>query len=129
MEAAFSVQQAIRKRAQAAEKLLPRQVERAQDAADVATRRLLAVEPAKRHVAQTFEADWHDTLAHLQQAQQHDATRRATSRDVLAAPQQAAMRHLATAFPSLWAPPATSHQDTKRMARLLSEEVTLRRDA
>ena len=53
MEAALAVQQEILKRAHEAEKLLHRQVERAQYEADVATRRLMAVAPANRHVAQT----------------------------------------------------------------------------
>jgi hypothetical protein len=70
MAAAWSVQQAMLQRAQAAEKLLHRQGERAQYDADWANRRLRAVEPANRHVAQTLEDDWHDTLAHRHQAQQ-----------------------------------------------------------
>jgi hypothetical protein len=47
---------------------------------------------------------------------------------VLDAQQQAEMRRLATDFPSIWAHPATSHHDKKRMARLLIEEVTVKRD-
>ena len=52
MEAALSVQQAPQ-RLHEAEKLLHRQVERAQYEADLAKRRLMAVDPANRHVAQT----------------------------------------------------------------------------
>jgi len=48
---------------------------------------------------------------------------------VLDAPKQAEIRRLTTDFPSIWSHPATSHQDKKRMARLLIEDVTLRRDA
>ena len=129
MEAALSVQQEILKRAQEAEKLLHRQVERAQYEADLAKRRLIAVDPANRHVAQTLEDDWNDKLEHLQQAKQDYETRRATRRYVLDAHKQAEMRRLATDFPSIWSHPATSHQDKKRMARLLLEDVTLRRDA
>jgi len=47
---------------------------------------------------------------------------------VLNAQQQAEIRRLATDFPSIWAHPATSHQDKKRMARLLIEDITLKRD-
>jgi len=70
MEAALSVQQEILPRAQEAEKLLHRQGERAQYDADLAKRRLMAVDPANRHVAQTLEDDWNDNLAHLHQAKQ-----------------------------------------------------------
>jgi DNA invertase Pin-like site-specific DNA recombinase len=129
MEAALSVQQEILKRAQEAEKLLHRQVERAQYDADLAKRRLMAVDPANRHVAQTLENDWNDKLAHLQQAKQEYETRRAKSRYVLDVHKQAEIRRLATDFPRIWSHPATSHQDKKRMARLLIEDVTLRRDA
>jgi hypothetical protein len=71
MAAALAVQQEILKRAHEAEKLLHRQVERAQYDADLAKRRLMAVDPALRHVAQTLEDDWNDKLEHLQQAK-HD---------------------------------------------------------
>src|SRR4029453_1126227 len=47
---------------------------------------------------------------------------------MLDAHKQAEIRRLATDFPSIWAHPATSHQDKKRMARLLIEDVTLKRD-
>ena len=89
---------------------------------------LMAVDPALRHVAQTLEADWNDKLDHLQQAQHDYETRRAHSHHVLTAQQQAEIRRLATDFPSIWAHPATSHHDKKRMARLLIEDVTLKRD-
>jgi DNA invertase Pin-like site-specific DNA recombinase len=128
MEAALAVQQEIVNRAREAEKLLHRQVERAQYEADLARRRLMAVDPALRHVAQTLEADWNDKLDHLQQAQHDYETRRANSHHVLNAQQQAEIRRLATDFPSIWSHPATSHQDKKRMARLLIEDVTLKRD-
>jgi hypothetical protein len=51
MAAAVSVQQAIRQRAQKAETLVHRQGARAQDDADWAQRRLMAVDPGHRHVA------------------------------------------------------------------------------
>ncbi len=128
MEAALSVQQEILKRAQEAEKLLHRQVERAQYDADLAKRRLMAVDPANRHVAQTLEDDWNDKLAHLHQAKQDYETRRAKSRYVLDAQKQAEIRRLATDFPRIWSHPATANQDKKRMVRLLIEDVTLKRD-
>ena len=128
MEAALAVQQEIVKRAREAEKLVYRQVERAQYDADLAKRRRLVVDPALRHVAQTLEADWNDTLDHLQQAQHDYETRRANSHHVFNAQQQAEIRRLATDFPSIWSHPATANQDKKRMARLLMEDVTLQRD-
>jgi hypothetical protein len=94
----------------------------------VATRRRMAVAPAKRPVAQTLEDDWNDTRAPLHQAKHDDETRRATSRYGLEAPKQAEMRRLATDCPRLWSPPATAHQDNNRLGRLLIEDGTLTRD-
>jgi hypothetical protein len=118
------VPQELVKRAREAEQRWPRQGERAPDEADVARRRLRAVAPALRHVAQTWAEAWHNQLDHLQQAQHDDEPRRAHSHHGLHAPQPAAMRRLATALPSLWAPPAPSHHDKKRLASRLLEEVT-----
>ena len=67
-------------------------------------------------------------MHHLQQAQHDYETRRANSHHVLNVQQQAEIRRLATDFPSIWSRPATSHHDKKRMARLLIEDVTLKRD-
>ena len=53
LEAALAVQQAILQRAHETAKLRPRQGARAQEDAEGATRRLMAVAPANRHVAQT----------------------------------------------------------------------------
>ena len=75
--------------------------------ADLAKRRLMAVDPANRHVAQTLEDDWNDKLEHLQQAQHDYETRRASSHHMLNTQQQAEIRRLATDFPSIWAHPAT----------------------
>jgi len=61
------------------------------------------------------------------QAKAEYAQRRAQSQSRLDAQQQAEIRRIATDFPSLWAHPATSMQDKKRMVRLLIEDVTLPR--
>jgi DNA invertase Pin-like site-specific DNA recombinase len=127
MEAAITVQHEIVKRAKETDKLLRRQVERTEYEADLARRHLMAVEPENRLVARTFEDAWNEKLEQLEQAKAEYEQRRAKSQYVLDAQKQAEIRRIATDFPSLWAHPATSMRDKKRMVRLLIEDVTLTR--
>ena len=127
IETAITVQHEIVKRAKETDKLLCRQVERAEYEADLARRRLMAVEPENRVVARTFEDEWNEKLQQLEQAKAEYEQRRAKSQYVLGAQKQAEIQRIATDFPSLWAHPATSMADKKRMVRLLIEDVTLTR--
>jgi hypothetical protein len=64
----------------------------------------------------------------LDQAKEEcEAQQRADSTQ-LTAEQRSKIMALAADFPTLWHSPATSDRDRKRMARLLLEDVTLRRD-
>ena len=84
----------------------------------------MAVAPAHRLVARTLEDEWHEKLAQLEQAKAACAQRRATNPYVLDEQKQAEIRRIATDFPSLWSPPATSLQAKKRLVRLLIEDGT-----
>jgi hypothetical protein len=124
MAAALAVPQASVTRAQAADTLVRRQGQRAPEEAEGARRRLRAVEPDHRLVAQTWEDAWHEQRRPRAQANVAWATRRATSPYVLEAPQHAEMRRLATALPRLWSPPALAVPDNNRLVRRLLEDGT-----
>ena len=103
-------------------------VQRAQNAADAAQRRYLAVDPASRLVADTLEAGWNTRLRGLAQAR--DDYARARDTDVaLDEEQQARVLALAGDFPALWNDPATPMRERKRLLRLLITDVTLTRDS
>ena len=103
-------------------------VQRAQNAADTAQRRYLAVDPANRLVADTLEADWNTRLRELADAR--DDYARARDTDVaLDEDQQARVLALAGDFPALWNDPATPMRERKRLLRLLITDVTLTRDS
>ncbi len=103
-------------------------VQRAQNAADAAQRRYLAVDPANRLVADTLEAGWNTRLRELAQAR--DDYARARDTDVaLDEEQQARVLALAGDFPALWNDPATPMRERKRLLRLLITDVTLTRDS
>ena len=127
VKAAISVQQEIVKRAQEADQLLRRQVERAQYDADLARRRLMAVEPENRFVGQTLEQEWNEKLRLLEQARHDYDNKRHHHHGVLDSAKAGALSSLAEDFADLWHHPATSYQDKKRMIRLLIEDVTLTR--
>ena len=66
LEVALSVQTELEARAGDADRLRRQHVERAQQRAELARRRYLAVDPGNRLVADTLEADWNDALRALQ---------------------------------------------------------------
>ena len=103
-------------------------VQRAQNAADTAGRRYLAVDPANRLVADNLEADWNARLRELADARDDYARARDTDA-ALDEDQQARVLALAADFPALWNNPATPMRERKRLLRLLITDVTLTRDS
>ncbi len=101
-------------------------VQRAQNAADSAQRRYLAVDPANRLVAGNLEADWNARLRELADARDDYARARDTDA-ALDEDQQARVLALAGDFPALWNNPATPMRERKRLLRLLITDVTLTR--
>ncbi len=127
LEVALAVQTELEARATEADALRRQQVERARHTAEIARRRYLAVDPDNRLVAANLEADWNEALRGLTGAQ--DDYERSHARAVaLSDGDRARVAALATDFPALWSDPRTPQRERKRMARLLIEDVSLRRD-
>jgi len=125
VEAALEVTARLRADAEQADALRATHVQRARTAADAARRRYLAVDPANRLVADALEADWNTRLRDLAQAE--DDYQRA-SREAGTGPtpgQEEQARALAADLPALWASPATTMKDRKRLIRLLVTDITL----
>ena len=101
-------------------------VQRAEQAADAARHRCLAVDAASRLVADSLEADWNTALRALAAARDdyRKATAAATALDQR---QRDKIRALATDLPALWNNPATPARERKRLIRLLATDVTLTR--
>ena len=127
LQVALSVQKELQQRLEEADALRRKHVEQAQYEVELARRRYMRVDPAHRLVAESLEADWNDKLRALQQAQKQYEEQRQADRQLLSAEQQAEILALATDFPRLWMDPKTLDRDRKRMARLLLEDVTLRK--
>jgi DNA invertase Pin-like site-specific DNA recombinase len=128
LEAALEVQHEIQARLAEAARLRHQQVQRAQYEAEQARVRYMRVDPNNRLVADTLEARWNEKLRLLADAREECEKQERTDSERLTEEQKYRIMSLATEFPALWLDPKTSDRDRKRMARLLLEDVTLRRE-
>jgi DNA invertase Pin-like site-specific DNA recombinase len=125
LEVALAVQEELETRADEADHLRRRQVERARYEAELAQRRYLQVDPDNRLVADSLEADWNHKLRALADAQEEYERRRETDDRLLDQERRAEILALATDFARLWRDPDVPQRERKRMLRLLLEDVTL----
>ena len=79
-------------------------------------------------VADTLETQWNERLRVLTQAKEEYEKQRQADSAQISAEQRTKIMELASDFPKLWNDPRTLDRDRKRMARLLLEDVTLRRE-
>ncbi len=127
LDVALSVQEELEQRQVEADKLRYRQVERARHEAELARRRYMRVDPDNRLVADALEADWNGRLRDLREAEEQYENKRQEDREVLDEQMREKIRELATDFPRLWNDPRVPQRERKRMARLVLEDVTLKR--
>jgi DNA invertase Pin-like site-specific DNA recombinase len=128
VEVSLSVQQELEQRFEQAEQMRKKQVDRARYEADLDRQRFLRVDPNNRLVAASLEADWNEKLKLLAVAEEEFERRRAEDRKSLDAEQKSKIRTLVSDFSRLWNDPQTPARERKRMARLLIEDATLRRE-
>jgi len=128
LEVALKVQNEIEAQVAQADRLRQQQVQRAQYEADQARLRYMRVDPNNRLVADTLEVQWNEKLRGLAQAKEEYEKHQRLDSAQITDQQKAKIRALASDFPKLWQDPATPDRDRKRMARLLLEDATLRRD-
>ena len=88
----------------------------------------MRVDPNNRLVADTLEAQWNEKLRVLAQVKEQCEQQQRLDSAQLSQAQKAQILSLASEFPRLWRDPQTADRDRKRMARLLLEDVTLRRE-
>ena len=125
VEFALEIRREIEARQEEADRLRCRAIERAQIDADLAKRRFMMVDPGNRLVADTLEADWNEKLRVL--AKTREERERARQGDQVALDDAIRERLLAMTrdFKQLWADPATSNRERKRMLAHIIEDATL----
>jgi DNA invertase Pin-like site-specific DNA recombinase len=128
LEVALQVQDELQARLDQADRLRQQHVQRAQYEADQARLRYMRVDPNNRLVADTLETLWNDKLRLLVQAKDEYEKQRKADAQRLTTEQKAQVLALASDFPRLWNDPKTPDRERKRMARLLLQDVTLRRE-
>ena len=128
LEVSLQVQRELQSRLTETDRLRRQQVERAQYEADQARVRFMRVDPNNRLVADTLEGLWNEKLRNLAQAKEEYEKKRQADQQPVTPEQQQQILALAQDVPKLWNDPQTSHRDRKRMARLLVEDVTLKRE-
>jgi hypothetical protein len=122
---ALAVKNELESRGDESDRLRLQDVERARYESDLARRRFMQVDPDRRLVADSLEAEWNQALRALAEAKERYEKQRQADRAGLDDEQRAAIMTLATDFPRLWDDPRTPHRERKRMARLLIADVTL----
>jgi DNA invertase Pin-like site-specific DNA recombinase len=127
LELALSVQHEVQSRLQVTGRMRRQSVERAQYEADLARERFMSVDPRNRLVADQLEANWNEKLRTLSDARETYEQQRQKDRVKLDEPCRQKVLSLARDFPKVWNDPATTHQQKKRMIRLLIEDATLSR--
>ena len=127
IEVTLAVSDELTAQAERADQLRQAQVQRAEQAADAARRRYLAVDAANRLVADALEADWNTALRALAAARE-DYRKATAAAAALNAQQRDKIRALAADLPALWNDPATPVRERKRLIRLLITDVTLTRN-
>ncbi len=128
LEVALKVQSEIQGRLAQAERLREQQVQRAQYEAERAQLRYMRVDPNNRLVADTLETQWNEKLRLLAQAKEECQKQQPLDAAQLTQEQRNKILALAGDFPRVWQDPHTPDRERKRMARLLVEDVTLKRE-
>jgi DNA invertase Pin-like site-specific DNA recombinase len=128
LEVALAIEREMETRTEVVDRLRRQVVQRAQQEAELARRRYLKVDPDNRLVADQLEADWNDKLRDLRSAQEEYEHQKENEQKIFRAEQREQIRSLAADFPKVWNDPNLPNRERKRVARLLLEDVTLRKE-
>jgi hypothetical protein len=128
LEVALAIEREMETRLEEVDRLRRQVVQRAQQEADLARRRYLQVDPDNRLVADQLEADWNSKLRELRSAQEKYEHQKQDEQRIFRAEQREKIMALAADFSRVWKAPSLPHRERKRMARLLLEDVTLRKE-
>lgn len=104
-------------------------LERARYEAEVARRRLFAVEPEHRLVARTLERDWNDKLAAVERLERDALTWPKPTVLLISPSERQRILALAQDLPTLWWADTTTSGERKQLLRCLIKDVTLTRKA
>jgi DNA invertase Pin-like site-specific DNA recombinase len=125
VDLAFRIQNELKQRREALERIRAGQLQRLQYEANMARRRYMQVDPNNRLVADTLEAEWNTKLRAVQEAQEEHERQRKVDLHEMGENEKREIIALSTDIPKLWNNPKTLQQDKKRILRHLIDDVTL----
>jgi DNA invertase Pin-like site-specific DNA recombinase len=127
LELALASHDELEKRDESVTRQWRMRLERSQYEADLAQRRYEEVDPTNRLVAATLERRWNEALQRVDEIRQQMAEFQCRKTRTFTCAQRQQTLTLATNFPRVWNAHSTSAKDRKRMLRLLSEDITVKR--
>jgi Recombinase zinc beta ribbon domain len=125
VELALEIRREIEARHEEADRLRSRTVERAQQAADLAQRRFMMVDPGNRLVADTLEREWNEKLRILAQSQEAREQSRQQDRLVIDGTVRRRLEAMTADFKTIWTDPDTANRERKRLLAYVIEDATL----
>ena len=123
----LKIQDELVERAEEAQRLRLRLIERAQYEADLAQRRYLKVDPDNRLVAGVLETEWNEKLKALANAREAAEQHRLQEQARISEQAREEILRATSTLANIWRDPRTSDRERKRIVRLLIEDVTLRK--
>jgi DNA invertase Pin-like site-specific DNA recombinase len=127
LEISLATLEQIEIRAQQIDQQWQLRLERLRYQADLARRRLFAVEPENRLVARNLERDWNEKLADLEALEREYLTWSKPQAFALSPEERQRILALAQDLPTVWQAPTTTHAERKQLLRFLIKDVTLTR--
>lgn len=127
LEISLATLEQIEAQAQQLDEQWQRRLERVRYEADLARRRLFAVEPENRLVARTLERDWNEKLAEVERLEREYLTWPKPTALQVKADQRQRFLALAQDLPTIWQADTTTYTERKQLLRFLIKDVTLAR--
>ena len=127
LEVSMAAIDRISQQARSADRQWELMLERVRYEAELARRRLQAVDPENRLVARTLERDWEARLAEVERLERESAARPALSTRLVDPGERARILALAQDLPALWHAVTTTHVERKQLLGFLIKDVCLNR--
>ena len=127
LEVSLATLEQIETRAKQIDQQWQLRLERVRYEADLARRRLFAVEPENRLVARNLERNWNEKLAEVERLEREYLTWPKPKALQPTAQQRQQILALAQDLPTVWHAPTTTFAERKQLLRFLIKDVTLTR--
>lgn len=125
LQVSIAALEQVEARAQQIDQQWQLRIERARYEADLARRRLFAVDPENRLVARNLERDWNEKLAEIERLEREYATSPRPTALLVSPETRERILALAQDMPVIWHASTTTRIERKQLLRFLVKDVTL----